>query len=53
MSDSRRNFGLEIEFTDHFKTQLVITLNYSAIANIHTLQITVHRLVLSVCYSLY
>jgi hypothetical protein len=34
-SDSRRGFGL-----DHFNTQLVITLNYSAIANLHTLLIT-------------
>jgi hypothetical protein len=40
MSDYRRDFGLDIEFIDHFNTQLVITLNYSAIANVHTLQIT-------------
>jgi hypothetical protein len=39
MSDSRRGFGLGIGFIDHFNTQLVITL-YSAIANSHTLQIT-------------
>jgi ethanolamine utilization microcompartment shell protein EutS len=35
LSDSRRDIG----FIDHFNTQLVITLNYSAIANSHTLQI--------------
>jgi hypothetical protein len=40
MSDYRRGFGLEIRFIDHFNTQLVTTLNYSAIANLHTLQIT-------------
>jgi hypothetical protein len=40
MSDSRRRFGLDIGITDHFNTQLVITLNYSAIADLHTLQIT-------------
>jgi hypothetical protein len=33
-------FWLDIGFIDHFKTQLVITLNYSAIANFHNLQIT-------------
>jgi hypothetical protein len=31
MSDSRRGFGLEIGFIDHFITRLVTTLNYSAI----------------------
>jgi hypothetical protein len=31
--------GLDIGFIDDFNTQLVITLNYSAIAD-HTLQIT-------------
>jgi hypothetical protein len=40
MSDSRRSFGLNIGFIGHFNTQLVITLNYSAITNFHTLQIT-------------
>jgi hypothetical protein len=30
--------GLDIGFIDHFNTQLM--LNYSAIANFHTLQIT-------------
>jgi hypothetical protein len=40
MGDYRQGFGLEIGFTDHFNTQLVITLNYSTIANFHTLQIT-------------
>jgi hypothetical protein len=33
-------FGLEVEFIDHFDTQLVTTFNYSAVANLHTLQIT-------------
>jgi hypothetical protein len=27
------------EFIDHFNTQLVITLNYSAIADLHSIQI--------------
>jgi hypothetical protein len=31
MSDSRRDFGLDIGFIDQFNTRLVITLNYSAI----------------------
>jgi hypothetical protein len=31
---------LEIGFTDHFNTRLVNTLNYSAIANLHNLQIS-------------
>jgi hypothetical protein len=31
---------MEIKFIDHFNTQLVITLNYSVITNIRTLQIT-------------
>jgi hypothetical protein len=31
-------FGLDVGFIDHFNTQFVITLNYSAIANLHTLQ---------------
>jgi hypothetical protein len=37
MSDCRRGFGLKIGFID---TRLVTALNYSAIANLHTLQIT-------------
>jgi hypothetical protein len=40
MGDYRRGFGLEIGFIDHFNTRLVNTLNYSAIADFHTLQIT-------------
>jgi hypothetical protein len=48
MSDSWRGFG----FIDHFDTQLVITLNYGAIADFRTLQITsAHRLVLSLAVS--
>jgi hypothetical protein len=41
VSDSRRGFGLEIGFVEHFHTRLVTTLNYSAIGDLHTLQITV------------
>jgi hypothetical protein len=33
-------FGLQIEFIDHFKTLLVTAINYSAITDLHTLQIT-------------
>jgi hypothetical protein len=40
LSDSQRDFGLDIEFIDHLYTQLVTARNYSAIANLHTLQIT-------------
>jgi hypothetical protein len=51
MSDNRLGFALDIEFIDHFDTQLIITLNYSAIADLHTLQITrAYRLVFSACY---
>jgi hypothetical protein len=39
-SDSRRGFGLDIGFIDHFNIQLLITLNYSTIANSHILQFT-------------
>jgi hypothetical protein len=35
MSDSRRGFGLEIEFTDHLYTPLGNTSTYSAISTIH------------------
>jgi hypothetical protein len=38
-SDPRRGFGLDIGFIDHFNKQLVIRINYSAIANFHNLQI--------------
>jgi hypothetical protein len=38
--DSRRGFGLEIGFIDHFNTRLMTTLNYSAISKLHTLQFT-------------
>jgi hypothetical protein len=37
-SDSRHDFGLDIGFIEDFNTQLLI--NYGAIANFHTLQIT-------------
>jgi hypothetical protein len=40
MSDYRRGFGFVIVFIDRFDTRLVTTFNYSAIANLHTLQIT-------------
>jgi hypothetical protein len=40
-SDFRGDFVLDIGFTDHFNTQLVITLNYSSIADLHTLRIAV------------
>jgi hypothetical protein len=40
MSDCRRGFGLDTRFIDHFNTQLVITLSYSAIADLRTLKIT-------------
>jgi hypothetical protein len=41
MSDSRWSFGLDIGFIDHFSTQLIITLNYSDITILRTLQFTV------------
>jgi ethanolamine utilization microcompartment shell protein EutS len=54
MSDYRRGFGLHIGFIDHFNTQLVITFNYSAIADPHTLKVTrTYKLEFSVCYSLH
>jgi hypothetical protein len=52
MSESRRGFRLDIGFIDHFNPQHIITLNYRAIADLHTLQIIVtctHTSV-SVCY---
>jgi hypothetical protein len=33
-------FGLEIGFIDHFNTRLVTALNYGAIGDLHSLQIT-------------
>lgn len=36
-SDSRHGFGLESGFINHFNTRLISTLNYSAIADLHTL----------------
>jgi hypothetical protein len=52
MSESQRGFGLDIGFIDHFNPQLVITLSYRAIADLHTLQITVTRThtSVSICY---
>jgi hypothetical protein len=51
MSDYRRVFGLDIGFINHFNTQLVITLNYSAVDDLRTFQITVtHILVFLVGY---
>jgi hypothetical protein len=40
MCDSRRGFELEVGFIDKFNTQLVTTLNYSAIASFHSIQFT-------------
>jgi hypothetical protein len=49
ISDSRRGFRLDIGFMDHSNPQLVTTPTRSAIADLHTLQITVtHTSVLSV-----
>jgi ethanolamine utilization microcompartment shell protein EutS len=51
MSDSLRPFGLEIGFIDRFSTRLVTTFNYSAIADLHALQISrAHRLIISVSF---
>jgi hypothetical protein len=41
MSDSRRGLGLNIGFIDHFNILFLIKLSYSAIADLHTLQIYV------------
>jgi hypothetical protein len=38
--DYRRGSGLAIGFIDHFTTQIVTTLNYNAIANLHNSQLT-------------
>jgi hypothetical protein len=38
MSDSRRGFGLDFGFIDHFTIHLVITLKYGAIVIFHILQ---------------
>jgi hypothetical protein len=37
MSNYQWSFGLDIGFIYHFNTLLVITLNYSSIADLHTL----------------
>jgi hypothetical protein len=51
MSDYRRGFGFYIAFIDHYNTQLIITLHYSASADLYALHITVtHAQVFSVCY---
>lgn len=53
MWDHWRSFGFHIEFIGHFNTRLVITLNYSVIADLRTLQTTrAHKLMFLVCYSL-
>jgi ethanolamine utilization microcompartment shell protein EutS len=39
MGDSWRGFGLDIGFIDRFSRQLVITINYNAIAYFQILQI--------------
>jgi hypothetical protein len=50
-SDYRRGFGLDIGFINRFNTKLVIILNYSDIADFHSLQFTVlHSLMLSISY---
>jgi hypothetical protein len=49
LSDYRRGFGFDIGFIDHFNTHLIITLNYSTIADLHTLQITITHTSLSAC----
>jgi hypothetical protein len=38
--DSRLGFGLEIAYIDHFTTRLETASNYTAIADLHNLQIT-------------
>jgi hypothetical protein len=43
MLDCRRVFGLVTRFIGHYNIQLVITLNYSVIADPHTLQQSVTR----------
>jgi hypothetical protein len=40
MGNLSMGFGLEIGFIDHFNTRLMTTLKYSAVADLHTLQIT-------------
>jgi hypothetical protein len=40
MNVTIEGFGFEIGFIDNLNTWLVITLNYSAIADLHILQIT-------------
>jgi hypothetical protein len=40
MGDYRQGFGLQIGFIDYCNTRIVTTLNYSAIGNLHNLQLT-------------
>jgi hypothetical protein len=50
ISDSQQGFELEIRFIYHFNTRLMITFTYSAIVNLHTLQITrAHVMPFPVC----
>jgi hypothetical protein len=39
MSDYKRSLGWRLEYIDHFNTRSVNTVNYSAISDLHTLQI--------------
>jgi hypothetical protein len=34
------DFGLQIRFIEHFNTRIVATFNYSAIDDLHTLEIS-------------
>jgi hypothetical protein len=47
--DYRRGFGLQVGFTDHFNTRIVTSLNYSAIADLRTLQTTTAQAKSPVC----
>jgi hypothetical protein len=53
LGEYRRGSGSDIGFIGHFNTQLVITLNYTAIANSHTSQITTAVTVIVSCKQSY